>query len=235
VSAKVDASVAVLDDADRILLMRRADGGGWALPGGYVDPNESSSEAAVREAREETGLDVEPVELVGTFDLPAGAGGTRTPSSPSSTGVASPAATCASPTRVRTSRTATRTKSPRTSGTSATASTRSAPGSRCARTSDSERPRPAACDGADGLASAEYSSSLTCLFSLRYIYAPSARITYYVSSKFSRRRRTHRRPSGPPDGDVRRHGPRHAFRLTTRISAFATLSAGKPFCSSVFI
>jgi ADP-ribose pyrophosphatase YjhB (NUDIX family) len=75
VSAKVGASVAVFDDADRILLMRRADGGGWALPGGYVDPNESSSEAAVREAREETGLDVEPVELVGTFDLPAGAGG----------------------------------------------------------------------------------------------------------------------------------------------------------------
>ncbi|MGF1431718.1 NUDIX hydrolase [Kitasatospora sp. LaBMicrA B282] len=50
------ACVVVLDDLDRVLLGRRADTGGWALPGGIIDPGEQPAEAAVRECLEETGV-----------------------------------------------------------------------------------------------------------------------------------------------------------------------------------
>ena len=46
----------------RLLLVRRAerpDKGRWSFPGGAVEPGETTSEAAVREVKEETGLDVE--------------------------------------------------------------------------------------------------------------------------------------------------------------------------------
>ncbi len=44
---------------------------GWALPGGFVDYGESVERAAVREAQEETGLDVELVNLHGVYSDPA--------------------------------------------------------------------------------------------------------------------------------------------------------------------
>jgi 8-oxo-dGTP pyrophosphatase MutT (NUDIX family) len=52
-------SVTVLprDDEGRILLVRLADGG-WATIGGSVEPDEAPADAAVREAREEAGVDV---------------------------------------------------------------------------------------------------------------------------------------------------------------------------------
>lgn len=72
VTPKLSADAAVFDAEGRILLQRRADDGTWCLPGGYLDPNESPSEAAVREAREETGLVVEPTELVEIYTRKAG-------------------------------------------------------------------------------------------------------------------------------------------------------------------
>ncbi|HEY7135519.1 MAG TPA: NUDIX domain-containing protein [Acidimicrobiia bacterium] len=53
-------AVAVLarDDRDRILLVRHADTGLWGTVGGGVDADEDPGDAAVRECREETGLDV---------------------------------------------------------------------------------------------------------------------------------------------------------------------------------
>lgn len=54
---KIGASVAVMHEG-RLLVTRREDNGLWCLPGGGVDAGETWSEAAVREAREETGLDV---------------------------------------------------------------------------------------------------------------------------------------------------------------------------------
>jgi len=46
----------VIDAQDRVLLVRHTYMGGWHIPGGGVDPGESTREAAERELREETGL-----------------------------------------------------------------------------------------------------------------------------------------------------------------------------------
>lgn len=58
-------------DAGKVLLIKRRDFRVWALPGGAVDAGESLAEAAVREAREETGLEVELTHLVGLYSRPA--------------------------------------------------------------------------------------------------------------------------------------------------------------------
>ena len=53
-----------------VLVRRRNPPHGWALPGGFVDPGESVAQAARREAKEETGLDVELTELLGVYSDP---------------------------------------------------------------------------------------------------------------------------------------------------------------------
>jgi ADP-ribose pyrophosphatase YjhB (NUDIX family) len=55
---------AVVDDRDRVLLLRHADTGRWVLPGGAVEPDEHPADAAVRETREETGLEVRPTAII---------------------------------------------------------------------------------------------------------------------------------------------------------------------------
>jgi ADP-ribose pyrophosphatase YjhB (NUDIX family) len=61
---------AVIFDGDRVLLQRRDDTLRWGLPGGGVEPGESVTRAIVREVREETGLDVEPLRLIGVYSDP---------------------------------------------------------------------------------------------------------------------------------------------------------------------
>ncbi len=60
VTPKLGADAAVLNDRGQILLLKRSDGRGWGLPGGWVDVQESPAQAAVREVWEEAGLRVEP-------------------------------------------------------------------------------------------------------------------------------------------------------------------------------
>ncbi len=67
ITPKVGAEAAIFDIEGRILLVQRSDDGLWCLPCGWVEPNESPEEAAVREAREETGLEVQPRQLVDVF------------------------------------------------------------------------------------------------------------------------------------------------------------------------
>jgi 8-oxo-dGTP pyrophosphatase MutT (NUDIX family) len=64
ITPKVGADAAIFDEEGRILLQQRADNGRWCLPCGWVEPDETTAEAAVREAWEETGLQVRPVQLV---------------------------------------------------------------------------------------------------------------------------------------------------------------------------
>ena len=56
--------------AGRVLLTKREDFEVWCLPGGGVDSGESVAQAAVREALEETGLEVELTRLVGIYSWP---------------------------------------------------------------------------------------------------------------------------------------------------------------------
>lgn len=67
VTPNVAAEAAIFDDEGRILLMERPGGGRWCLPGGALEVSESPEAGAVRETREETGLEVEPRELVGAY------------------------------------------------------------------------------------------------------------------------------------------------------------------------
>lgn len=58
-------------ESPSVVLIRRANPPlGWALPGGFVDVGETVEAAAVREAREETGLDVRQLELLGVYSDP---------------------------------------------------------------------------------------------------------------------------------------------------------------------
>lgn len=59
ITPKLGTDAAVLDDGDKLLVLKRADNTGWCLPCGWVDPGESPAMAAVREVKEETDLDVE--------------------------------------------------------------------------------------------------------------------------------------------------------------------------------
>jgi len=53
-----------------VLIERKNPPHGWALPGGFVDYGESLEQAAVREAKEETALDVQLVEQFYTYSEP---------------------------------------------------------------------------------------------------------------------------------------------------------------------
>jgi 8-oxo-dGTP diphosphatase len=61
----------IIIEGDRVLLVKRAHPpiqGQWSIPGGVLEVGEMVREAAIREAREETGLTVEPGVLLGVYD-----------------------------------------------------------------------------------------------------------------------------------------------------------------------
>lgn len=62
---------AIIIQDDRVVLVKRAHPpiqGQWSIPGGVLEVGELVREAAIREAREETGLSVEPADLLGVYD-----------------------------------------------------------------------------------------------------------------------------------------------------------------------
>jgi 8-oxo-dGTP diphosphatase len=62
---------AIIIENGRVVLVKRAHPplqDQWSIPGGVLEVGELVGEAAVREAREETGLTVEPGELLGVYD-----------------------------------------------------------------------------------------------------------------------------------------------------------------------
>ena len=71
-SLTVDAVIEFPDD--RIVLIRRANPpfeGQWALPGGFVDWSETVAHACIREAKEETSVDIELVRILGVYSDPS--------------------------------------------------------------------------------------------------------------------------------------------------------------------
>ncbi len=62
----VSVNVAIMQEG-KILLTQREDFETWVLPSGRVEEGESLAQAAIREAKEETGIDVELTRLVGVY------------------------------------------------------------------------------------------------------------------------------------------------------------------------
>ncbi|MDG4768311.1 NUDIX domain-containing protein [Solwaraspora sp. WMMD406] len=69
-SIVVAVTAFVLDEDDRVLLIRRTDNDLWALPGGAQDFGEYIAETAVRETKEEAGVDIEVTDIVGLYTNP---------------------------------------------------------------------------------------------------------------------------------------------------------------------
>jgi ADP-ribose pyrophosphatase YjhB (NUDIX family) len=63
-------NVVVTNDQGQILLIRRTDNENWAVPGGAIDLGESMVQAAVRETKEESGIDCQITGLVGIYTDP---------------------------------------------------------------------------------------------------------------------------------------------------------------------
>lgn len=63
-------NVVVVNDAGEILMIRRTDNDNWAVPGGAIDLGESVAQAAVRETREESGIECEITGIIGIYSDP---------------------------------------------------------------------------------------------------------------------------------------------------------------------
>ena len=66
----VGAAILVLDDQNRLLLMKRSDNEYWSVPGGSTEPGEVVENAAKRETFEETNLEIGELSLFGVFSGP---------------------------------------------------------------------------------------------------------------------------------------------------------------------
>lgn len=68
-SIRPAAAVAIVNE-DKLLMLKRGDNAKWTMPGGTLDFGESLIECATREVKEETGLDVNVIDVIGTYTDP---------------------------------------------------------------------------------------------------------------------------------------------------------------------
>ena len=68
---KVDVRAFVLNEKDEILMARESIDGKWTIPGGWADIGSTPSETAVKEVKEETGIEVEAIRLLAVYDKQA--------------------------------------------------------------------------------------------------------------------------------------------------------------------
>ncbi|MEU4673004.1 NUDIX domain-containing protein [Amycolatopsis sp. NPDC023774] len=69
-SIAVAVSAFIQDDQGRILMIRRTDNDLYAIPGGQLELGETLAQAAVREVREETGIECEVTGVIGLYSNP---------------------------------------------------------------------------------------------------------------------------------------------------------------------
>ena len=67
---RAGVGIIIQNDDGQILLEKRSDCGLWGLPGGRIEPGESIATAALREVKEETGLDIKIIRLLGVYSGP---------------------------------------------------------------------------------------------------------------------------------------------------------------------
>ena len=63
----VGCGVLIEDEEGRVLLQKRSDTGEWCIPGGGMEPVETFEETAIREVREEVGIEVSELRLFGIY------------------------------------------------------------------------------------------------------------------------------------------------------------------------
>ncbi|MGB8002087.1 MAG: NUDIX domain-containing protein [Anaerobacillus sp.] len=64
-------AIIIFNEEDHVLLQKRTDVGLWGIPSGHVEIGETVSEAAVREVKEETNLDITIKKLIGVYSDPS--------------------------------------------------------------------------------------------------------------------------------------------------------------------
>ncbi len=66
----IGAAMLILDEQNRVSMIRRSESGNWGLPGGAMELGETTEETARRELLEETNLQAGEMELFGVFSGP---------------------------------------------------------------------------------------------------------------------------------------------------------------------
>ena len=67
---KAGITVIILNEEKQVLLQKRSDVGLWGIPSGHIEIGETVSEAAIREVKEETNLDIRIKKLIGVYSEP---------------------------------------------------------------------------------------------------------------------------------------------------------------------